>query len=117
MSIGQLASGVRKREPIDAARSSRVLIARFGASALHYYHAGNNIEIGGSLYLPLLRADTPSGTLFVSSAGEIFAPDTFVRFGHDPARESSDLARKYPGRRWVVSRDGVSLLTRRGTID
>lgn len=116
-SIGQLAKGRQAplRKLSDAANR---LTSKFGPIArTSYYHAGNNLERGGSLYLPLIKAETPSGVVFLTSNGDIYVEDSFEVYQGRREEATVNLEAKRPGQQWLVKKTGIGSVRKIGALN
>jgi hypothetical protein len=91
---------------------------RFGDPVnAQYYFAGGNIGAGrGSEYLPLIKAQTPDGVVFVDVLREMYREQSLQKYGPSIADDTQDLAIKRRGEYFMVRRDGIATMVKIGTL-
>lgn len=119
MSLGHIAAGRQRPKLLEPAEAARQLSFRHGqARNAHYYFAGNNIEPGGSLYRPLIKAEIEAGEVLVSSSnGDVYLEESYAPSRGRREEETFDLGRKMQGRVWLVKQYGIGTLRKIDSLD
>jgi len=116
MSVWHYQPGAPRRLAPDLDQVKEKLTRRFGSAEARYYHTMTNIEVsGGSVYVPLVMADTPRGRIYVNSNLEMYIEDSFKPFTRAPAQEFEEFQRAKPTQ-FRATKKGVGTLRKLGTL-
>jgi hypothetical protein len=97
---------LRKRLDLEGVREE--LERRFDARNIHYYGSFNNLQGSGDQYEPLLKADSPRGTILIA-----LDRDVYLQGQLEPIAGSGFEATANP----YVRRKGRLLYTREGAVE
>jgi hypothetical protein len=92
---------------------------KYGAVSPHYFHTYGTVESGGGgEFLPLVKAQTPDGTvLLVNSKGEVFRQLAIEPLqGATPEAKEADLARRRRSGKTLHYRDAVAAVEKIDTL-
>jgi hypothetical protein len=119
LSVWNYQPGAPRRLAPDLDDVKSKLTRRFGSAEAKYYHTTTNIEIaGGSVYVPLIAADTPRGRVFVNSNLDLYVEETFKPFTRpDANKEEFQEFREANGvEQFRITRKGMGKLRRLGKL-
>ena len=92
------------------------LARRFGSAEARYYHTMTNIAVsGGSVYVPLVAADTPRGRIYVNSDLDMYVEDSFTRYTRSKEQEFEELRKAKP-EHFRATKTGIGKLRKLGTL-
>jgi hypothetical protein len=109
----------RRVTALDLQLVAQQLREKHGAVNAHYFHTYGTVESGsGSDFLPLVKAQTPDGTvLLVNSKGEVFRQLAIEPLqGATPEAKEADLARRRRSGTILNYKDAVAAVERIDTL-
>ena len=116
MSVWHYQPGAPRRLAPDLDDVKEKLTRRFGSASARYYHTATNIEVsGGSVYVPLVMADTPRGRIYVNSDLDMYTEDSFKPFTRPMAQEYEEFNRTKPAQ-FRATKKGVGTLRKLGKL-
>lgn len=104
-------------EPPPLEQVTARLRHRFDVVKSEYYFAGNNLTSSGSRFRPLVRAETSEGIVYVTVDGTLYVEDGKRPYLDSIDKETSDLPRKYPGVKWLITTDRLLFLRKAGSLE
>lgn len=115
--IARYTDGRRHVAAPDLLDVAERLTAVFGPTNARYYHAGNDLETGGgSFFLPLIKAETPQGTVYVTSDRRIYIQRSLELYTTRRDEGTRDLGRKRPRHTWLVTKQGIVTIEKIGEL-
>jgi len=109
----------RRVTALDLQLVAQQLREKHGAVNAHYFHTYGTVESGsGSDFLPLVKAQTPDGTvLLVNSKGEVFRQLAIEPLqGATPEAKEADLARRRRSGKILNYKDAVAAVEKIDTL-
>jgi hypothetical protein len=87
---------------------------RFAATRLRYFYGLGNANGASSVFLPVIAADSPSGTLIVNFKGEVFEYLSFP--SSETAEQRLEYVKSHRDALWLEHKQGIVLLHKLGDI-
>jgi|RhiMethySRZTD1v2_1073278.scaffolds.fasta_scaffold03035_7 hypothetical protein len=116
MSVWQYQPGAPRPLAPDLDDVKVRLTRRFGSADARYYHTMTNIEVsGGSVYVPLVAADTPRGRVYVNSSLDMFVEESFKPFTRSKEQEFEEFKKTKP-EHFRATKTGVGTLRKLGKL-